>query len=273
MTIAERDRIGVRHGNVVLDTIVNRPGNDGRRPQPLTPAIVLLPSLGRDSEDFGVLADMLATRGFTVLRPQPRGILGSQGPLTGITQHAFAADIAAVIRHLGGGRAVVGGHAYGNWVARQTATDFPDLVAGVMLIAAAAANAPKHLGQVVNDAGDPTLPQETRLAALREGFFASGHDPRDWLGGWHPHVKPAQRAAAQAVPREQWWGAGVAPILELHGEHDPFMPPEMRDDMRTHYGTRVTTRLIADASHALIPEQPAAVAEAIATWVQGLRQA
>jgi pimeloyl-ACP methyl ester carboxylesterase len=265
--VTSRLRSVVRHGDAVIDTIVDRPAGE---PDTGSATVVLLPSLGRDSEDFHELAQLLAAAGLPVLRPQPRGILGSTGLLAGITQHDLAADVAAVIRQLGGGRAVVGGHAYGNWVARQTATDFPGLVSGVMLIAAAARHAPKHLGQVVNDAGDPSLPELRRRAALREGFFAPGHDPSVWLTGWHPHVKAAQRAAADAVPREQWWGAGAAPILELHAEHDPFMPPGMRGDMRAAHGARVTTQVIADASHALIPEQPVAVAAAITRWVRAL---
>ena len=68
--------------------------------------IVLLPSLGRDGEDFGVLADALACRGFRVLRPTPRGIGGSSGPDTNITLHTYARDIAQVIAHEASGPAV-----------------------------------------------------------------------------------------------------------------------------------------------------------------------
>ena len=132
--MTSRTRQQVANADVSIDTIV-----DGDK---ANPAIVLLPSLGRDSEDFDVVAAGLARDGLHVLRPQPRGILGSRGLLTGgITQHDFARDVAEVIRQLGGGRAVVAGHAYGNWVARQTATDWPDLVRGVILVAAAARNA------------------------------------------------------------------------------------------------------------------------------------
>ena len=79
------------------------------------PLIVLLPSRGRDSYDYDDVAEGLAHEGFRVLRPQPRGIGGSRGPMTGITLHDFANDIAAAIRHYGGA-AVIVGHAYGNWV-------------------------------------------------------------------------------------------------------------------------------------------------------------
>ena len=45
-----------------------------------------------------------------------------------------------MIKAQGGGRAVVVGHAYGNWVARMTATDYPELVRGVVIAAAASKN-------------------------------------------------------------------------------------------------------------------------------------
>src|SRR5258707_8918423 len=61
------------------------------------PCIVLLPSLGRGASDFDPIAARLARAGFRVLRPQPRGIGESRGPMTGIDLHDCAADIAAVI--------------------------------------------------------------------------------------------------------------------------------------------------------------------------------
>ena len=45
--------------------------------------------------------------------------------MDGVSLHDFARDIANVIDALGGGSAVVVGHAYGNWVARMTAVDYP----------------------------------------------------------------------------------------------------------------------------------------------------
>ena len=59
--------------------------------------IVLLPSLGRGASDFDPIALRLAQAGHRVLRPQPRGIGQSLGPMTGIDLHDYAADIAAVI--------------------------------------------------------------------------------------------------------------------------------------------------------------------------------
>jgi pimeloyl-ACP methyl ester carboxylesterase len=53
----------------------------------------------------------VSAAGFTLLRPQPRGIAESRGNMTGVTFHELAADIAWVIRELGGDNAIVLGHA------------------------------------------------------------------------------------------------------------------------------------------------------------------
>ena len=258
---AARTRELVRAGDVQIDVTVDGSG----------PAIVLLPSSHRDSDDFDVLADELAEAGFRVLRPQPRGVGRSTGPMTNITLHDFARDIAAVIEQLGGGSAIVVGHAFGNWVARMTATDHPRLVRGVVIAAAAARQIPPELSVAVTRAGDLKLPVEERLAALRFAFFAPGHDPTVWLTGWHPEIHASQRAAAAATQQAEWWSGGQAPILEVQADLDPFKPPAKRNEMRDEFGDRVTVIVIPDASHALIPEQPAAVAQAIAAWATALR--
>src|SRR6476619_4814424 len=82
-TAQERTRSLVTYGDVTIDLIVEGRG----------PLIVLLPSRGRDSEDYDEVAEGLAKEGFRVLRPQPRGIGASKGPMTGITLHDFARDI------------------------------------------------------------------------------------------------------------------------------------------------------------------------------------
>ncbi len=232
--------------------------------------VVLLPSLGRDGEDFGVLAGALAARGFRALSPTPRGIGGSHGPETGISLHTYARDVAEVIAHEACGPAVVLGHAFGSWVARSAATDFPMLVKGVVIAAAAAQNFDPRLRECIDKCEDTRLPDEERLACLRMAFFAPGHDPRPWLQGWHPHLKAAQRAARAATKLEEFWGAGTAPLLDVMAADDPFRLPGTRDENRQALGERVSTAIIPHASHALIAEQPMAVAEAVCRWVRTL---
>ena len=129
--------------------------------------------------------------------------------MTGISLHDFANDIAEVITELGDGRAVIVGHAYGNWVARMTAVDHPGLVRGIVIAAAAAKQYPKELTAAINVAGDPSQPKDARIKALRFAFFAPGNDPSGWLEGWHPQVRDAQRAAVAAVKQATGGRAGA----------------------------------------------------------------
>ena len=238
------------------------------------PLVVLLPSRGRDSEDYDEVASGIAKSGYRVLRPQPRGTCRSTGPMSGLTLHDFARDVAAVIEHAGG-PAVVAGHAFGNWVARMTAADHPELVRGVAILAAASKSYPGFAGaqrlvEAVKKAGDPALSETERLKYLRAAFFAPGHDASSWLKGWYPEVNESQFAAGRATRQGEWWGAGTAPLLDLQAALDPFKPRETGNELREEFGERVTVVVIPDASHALIPEQPAAVVEAMLAWMQKL---
>ena len=172
--------------------------------------IVLLPSLGRGASDFEPIAERLAGAGYRVLRPQPRGIGHSRVRLHGIDLHDCAADVAAVIAHEGSGPAFVVGHAFGNRVARMLATDRPDLVRAVALVAANIGKAPSppQVRAAIRASADPSLPDEERIEALQFAFFAPGNDPRSWLEGWHPEVLQAQRIAGDRTSREEDFAAG-----------------------------------------------------------------
>jgi pimeloyl-ACP methyl ester carboxylesterase len=257
---AERSTELVRYDDVQIETVIDGSG----------PAVVLLPSLARDSDDYDEVAEGLAAAGYRVLRPKPRGIGRSIGPMSKISLHDFAKDIAEVVRRHGGGRAVVVGHAYGNWVGRMTAADHPGLVRGVVIAAAAAKQYPPELTVAVTKAGNPALSDEERLAALRFAFFAPGNDPTVWLKGWHPEIRESQRAAAAATKQEEWWSGGTAPLLDLQAEEDPFKPASKRTEMKDEFGARVTIAVIPHASHALIPEQPKAVVNALVNWIKTL---
>jgi pimeloyl-ACP methyl ester carboxylesterase len=238
------------------------------------PLIVMLPSRGRGAEDFDDVAGELVKAGFRVLRPQPRGAALSLGPMLNLTLHDLAHDVAAVIRNAGdGGPAIIVGHAFGSWVARMTAIDHPELVRGVVMAAAAAKAYPagfadaKELSEAVRKSGDFTLPTSERLRYLRVAFFAPNSDARTWLQGWHPAADVIQLAAGRATEQSEWWSGGTVPLLDLQGELDPFKPRAMSNEMRDEFGERVSVVVIPDASHALMPEQPDAVAAAILAWI------
>jgi pimeloyl-ACP methyl ester carboxylesterase len=164
------------------------------------PDVVILPSYGRDGgDDFDPFTAALPGAGYRVLRPQPRGIAQSTGPMTGVTLADLADDIAQVIGKLGNGPAVVLGHAFGNFIARAVATDHPGQVSAVILAAASGRNVPPEVNAAPFRAGDPTWPGKERLATLKQAFFAPGHNPSTWLDGWYPRSLRMQHAAVTAA--------------------------------------------------------------------------
>lgn len=233
--------------------------------------IVLLPSRGRGAEDFDPVVPYLVKRNYQVIRPEPRGIGKSHGAMKDITLKDLAGDIDEVIKQVAGGKPVViVGHAFGNWVARMTAVEHPEHVRGVVIVAAAAKKYPgamPELVEKVRHATDMTVPEADRLAALKYGFFVREKDARAWLGGGYAEVSKSQRAAGNATPQAQWWSGGDTPLLEIQGDLDPFKPKETRGEMKEEFGDRITTVVIPDASHALVPEQPEKLAEALDGWI------
>jgi pimeloyl-ACP methyl ester carboxylesterase len=244
------------------------------------PVLVILPSLGRGAEDYGVVAELLAREGFRVLRPQPRGIGASAGPMANLTLHDFAADIAAVIEHEGKGPAIVVGHAYGHFVARMLATDRPDLVRGVVLAAASAGKVPPgvheasvspEVREAIEKSGDLSLPEAERLHYLQIAFFAAGNDPHVWLTGWHPETEKAENVASRATPVDEWFACGTTRVLDLQAENDAVAPRKFAGVLKAALGDRVTVVVIPNAGHALVPEQPKAMASVIATFANTLK--
>ncbi len=251
----------VRRDGVALEVYVEGTG----------PALVVLPSYGRDGgDDFDYFAGRVSAAGFTILRPQPRGTARSKGNMHGVTLHDLAADIARVIHELGAGKAIVLGHAFGNGVARMIAEDHPSMVRGVILAAAQCSSVSPEISQTPHQACDLSAPNEERLAALRKGFFAPGHDASIWLEGWYPETMKMEVSSAGTVPASEYWAAGSAPALEIIPDADPFKPQTCWEELRQQLGPRVTPALVHNASHALFPEQPDRVVEIVLAWSRGL---
>jgi pimeloyl-ACP methyl ester carboxylesterase len=256
-----RTRDVVRHDNVAIEVI-----QEGRGP-----LVVLLPSLGRDSEEFDPIAAELASAGFRVLRPRPRGFGRSVGPMEGITLHDFARDVAEVIRRQKAGPAIVVGHGYGHLVARATATDSPDVLRAVVLLGASQKNLDSEHRRLLRIAVDASQPEAERLKYLRLIFFAPGNDARLWLTGFDAAVLRSQFAASDATPQREYWSAGTVPLLDLQGGDDPTRPRSTARELVEEFGAdRVAADVIPNASHALIVEQPRLIAKAIVAYARRL---
>jgi pimeloyl-ACP methyl ester carboxylesterase len=256
-----RTRELVRHDNVALEVIAEGRG----------PLIVMLPSLGRDSEEFDPTAERIARAGFRVLRPQPRGYGRSAGPMENLTLHDLARDVAAVIERENAGPAIIAGHAFGHFVAKMTAVDFPKLVRGVILIGAAQKNPDPAVQQSVAIATDPTQPEAERLKHLKIVFFAPGNDARLWLTGFHSNVRAAEIIARDATPQKEYYAAGSVPLLDIQGENDPYKPHSATNELIDEFGAkRVSVVRVPRAAHAIIVERPDAVADAVIAWSRKL---
>lgn len=256
-------------GQVENRTVQNGPATIAYSVRGQGPLIMMIASTGRGSAELAPLADRLVERGYRVVLPEPRGIAGSHGPMTGVTFHDFGDDFAKVIE-AEGKPAVVAGHAYGQWIAKTIATDHPELVRGIVLVAGGARQWPSELSDAITRINDPKSTREEKLAGLRQAFFAKGSDPTHWVDGWHQDVTVSQRAARSNTPKEQYWNGGVAPVLDLQAGADPFRPENSRQENREELGERVTVKVIPNASHALPAEKPIETANAIADWADGL---
>lgn len=234
------------------------------------PLVTFIPSLGRGAEDYGPLLDLVAGTGHRAMAVEPLPI---DADAEGVTLRDLARDVAAAIEsEAETQRAIVVGHGFGARVARVLATDRPDLVRAVVILAATARRAvdPDILASV-RESSNLTLPDAERLVHLRRAFFAPGNNASVWLGGWDEALMNAQLAASARTPVESYIAAGTAPILLLQPAEDSVAPLEHAHLLADEFGDRVTMEVIPRAGHAAVPEQPQLIAEAIARYARGLR--
>ena len=81
----------------------------------------------------------------------------------------------------------------------------------------------------------------------------------------------AHLAASHATPHEEWWAAGTAPLLVVQGLDDGLALPANGRALREAFGDRVQLVELANAGHALLPEQPEAIANAVVAFLRAHR--
>lgn len=231
------------------------------------PLVVLAPGCGRPATDLDPLADALAAAGYRAASVDYRGAGESTGRYVDPTLHAIAADFAAVIEALGGNPAILVGHAFGNRVVRCLAADAPHLVERLVLLAAGGKIPPACDPRAVWFhilTSPPSLP--ARAEAIADAFFAPGHDPAAWRD-WEASCIPALFEAAGFTPLDDWWTGGQAPMLVVQGALDRTAPPANAAALARDAAGRVARVDIAGAGHALLPERPRAVIDAVLGWL------
>jgi len=232
--------------------------------------LVLLPGLGRPATDLDPLAALLAEAGYRVAQPDPRGSGGSTGPMHNLTLHDLAADVSAVIETLGGGPATLIGQAFGNRIARMTATDRPDLVHAVVLLGCSGKVQPTPaIAEAISLAQAVDTPSDIRTRAVQAAWFAPGADISVWLDGWSQPVMQAYLAAAAATETATWWTAGAAPVLIVQGAEDVSAPPANGHLLQAEIGPRARLVDLPGIGHAVGVEGPDVVARVVLRYLDG----
>ena len=227
--------------------------------------VVLLPSLGRPASDFDALCAALRDAGFQAVGIEPRPSFPGAPTL-----HDLAADTVAQIDALGIGKFHLIGHAFGNRLSRCITADFNHRVLSLTLLAAGGLVEPaEHIWEALAGCFDETLSDDAHMKNVKTGFFADGNDPSVWRDGWYPEVMKYQRPAVLRTPREDWWGASVDRVLVVQALQDAIAPVENGRRYVAESAPHARLVEINGAGHAMLPEQPEAIATAVLQFLKG----
>jgi pimeloyl-ACP methyl ester carboxylesterase len=228
--------------------------------------VVLLPSLGRPGADFSDLVHRLESHGYTAHPMEPPPSVPA-----GVNLHDVAADLVALLGDEGVTTFHIIGHAFGNRLARVVASDFPDLIASLTLLAAGGyvPGPPDAMASLVA-CFDASLSEAERLHHVGRAFFSPGHDPSVWASGWMPTVAAWQAGALAATSVEDWWDAVAPRVLVIQGIEDAVAPPENGRRYVSDHRDVAQLVEIPDAGHALIVEQPELVGESVVSFLLGV---
>ena len=244
----------------------------GRGTDPLT--VVMIPSLGRSARDFDSLGEAIAREGYTVAALDHRGIKNSTEPLDNLTFDDLVADVVALADALNARNVVAIDHAFGNGIVRRMAAMYPDIVKGVVAIAAGGKihDPEPDIYGLFGKIFDPDVDEETRRTAIAQRFFADERVPQDWIDGWWPEGYQSNINAFDTISVDDWWTAGSAQILVIQGLQDRVAPPENGYDVKACAGDRATIVDLDGASHALLPEKPEAIETAVVEFLNDLER-
>ena len=228
--------------------------------------VQFFPSAGREASDFNELTDKLKNSGYSTIAVQPHGI--------GFSEPLLRPSLAGFSRPLELGSdskpTVLIGHAFGNRVVRYAAHQNPDNVKAVILLAAGGQvpMEPKA-EQSLRDIFNPMKSHKARMEDVRYAFFAEGNDiPDHWTRGWHTKTAIAQgKAVAVSAGDDSWHCAGGVPMLIVQPMQDRIAPIENAYALRDKCPQEVEIVEVENAGHALLPEQPEAVAEAVLAFL------
>ena len=232
--------------------------------------VVMIPSLGRTAKDFDELASRLSNDGYQVICPEPRSVGSSNQKISELSMKDMAQDIADVINErVEGKRATLVGHAFGNRIARMTATEYPEMIDSVVLLCCGGKFPPKsEIVKAMFKIFDPELSDGEHLSAIKKAFFAPMNDPLVWSNGWHGILAAVQTAATEELSVDYWWEAAGKDLLVVQPEFDAIATIENARQIVEELPNRSKLVIVPDSGHALLPEQPEIVQRVILEWLR-----
>ncbi|MFJ7342188.1 alpha/beta fold hydrolase [Streptomyces sp. NPDC101110] len=264
----------------VVDS-ASKPGVEGRG------VVLMLPGFTGSKEDFRLLHEPLAERGYRVVAVDGRGQHESAGPLddeSAYAQRELARDVLAQAEALGGTLHLVG-HSLGGQIARAAVLLDHSPFLSFTLVSSGPAEISVSQQQRVKLLRDALA--VLSMAEVWEAIQAMG--PPEEVGG------PARGLGDQDQLRRRWLGHSPAQLLAtgrqlctepdrvaelaavplpfhvLSGAHDDTWPLAILDDMARRLDARRT--VVTGAEHSPNADQPLPTAHALADFWDGLGQA
>jgi pimeloyl-ACP methyl ester carboxylesterase len=234
--------------------------------------VVLYPSLGRPGSDFHRLAQELGSRGFHAVAINPPGVTTPLGEPGWTDLGDIANELWQIIEVCELGRVVLVGHAFGNRVVRATSAARPDDVSALVLLACGGDVSPGHEALTnLLKCFDDSLESVAHCDAVRAAFFAPGNEVGEWTDGWFRELAGRQRDAVARTSFEDFAAGGTAPGLIVQGLNDVIAPPQNAWNL---VNRRANTSVVglANCGHAIMPEQPGAVRDAVTTFLRSTFQ-
>ncbi len=153
------------------------------------PAIVLLHGLSANANEFCGLAERGLAGAHRVIAPDMRGRGRSGKPATGYSMGDHAADVIALLDHLGLDRVVMGGHSFGALLAIYIAAHFPERVVKVIVIDAAIVFHPDTVELL-----RPSLARLERVLPSADAYMNEMRGAPHVLGFWDDAIEGYFRA-------------------------------------------------------------------------------
>ena len=156
------------------------------------PAIILLHGLSANANEFGGLLDAGLAENHRVIAPDLRGRGRTGKPDSGYSMSDHAADVIALLDHLGLDEVIMGGHSFGALLSIYLAANYPDRIRRVIVIDAAIVFHPETENLL-----KPSLARLARILPSADEYIEEVKAAAHVSGAWDGALEGYYRAELQ----------------------------------------------------------------------------